>query len=105
MSCIRESSLDADIEEASIRPNDFLSFCSAHPNLECVFFNGVHAESSYRKYVLPLLGSEFGYLKYQRLPSTSPAHASLSYEQKLAAWRHVMRVQSCDYAQASQAGS
>ena len=86
-SCTRKSSLDADIVASSITANDFLSFYSAHPNIAQVFFNGAHAEASYKKHVLPVLDRELEHLKYQRLPSTSPAHASLSFEQKLQAWR------------------
>ena len=86
-SCTRKSSLDADIVAASITANDFLSFYSAHPKIVLVFFNGAHAEASYKKHVLPVLGRKFEHLKYQRLPSTSPAHASLSFEQKLQVWR------------------
>ena len=43
-SCIRNSSLDSHIEEASVIPNDFDSFFLRHPNIAYVFFNGVKAE-------------------------------------------------------------
>lgn len=83
-SCTRHSSMDADIEAGSIMVNDFASFFRAHPRITRVFFNGTMAEQSFRKHVLPTI--EFPALHYQRLPSTSPAYASMSYAQKLAAW-------------------
>ena len=86
-SCVREGSLDADIDEASIVPNDFSAFFDAHSQIEQVFFNGAKAEACFRRYVSPQL-SDRG-LKLTRLPSTSPAHASLSLPQKLRAWRAV----------------
>ncbi len=86
--CHRESSLDSDIVDASIVPNDFAAFFAAHPNIDHVYFNGAKAESSYRRHVSPTLADPdpVGYL---RLPSTSPAHASLSLQQKLAAWKRI----------------
>ncbi len=86
-SCTRNSSLDADIVSSSITANDFLSFYRSHPKITQVFFNGVHAEASYKKHVLPALDGEFEHIAYRRLPSTSPANASLTFEQKLTAWR------------------
>src|SRR5258706_15497472 len=86
-SCVREGSLDADIDEDSIVPNDFHAFFEAHPRVKHVFFNGAKAETCFRRYVSPDL-SDRG-LMFTRLPSTSPAHASLSLEKKLRAWRAV----------------
>jgi len=86
--CTRESSLDSDIVESSIVPNDFKTFFGSHPNVSHVYFNGAMAEKSYRKHVLPTLG-ETPPLTYIRLPSTSPAHASLTVEAKIAAWKCV----------------
>ena len=83
--CTRESSLDSDIVESSIVPNDFESFFAAHPNLNRIYFNGAMAEKSYRKHVLPRLGEQ-SRLRYARLPSTSPAHAALTLEAKITAW-------------------
>jgi hypoxanthine-DNA glycosylase len=86
-SCVREGSLDADIDEGSIVPNNFQAFFAAHPRLRYVFFNGAKAEACFRRYVkLDLAGHG---LSFSRLPSTSPAHASLSLPQKLKAWRAV----------------
>lgn len=84
-SCKRQSSMDADIDENSIHPNDFESFFLTHRHITRVFFNGAMAEKCYRKHVLPRLESLP--LNYQRLPSTSPANASMPYEQKLNVWR------------------
>ena len=86
-SCVRAGSLDSDIDEASIVPNDFPAFFDAHPQIGHVFFNGAKAEACFRRYVSPQL-TDRG-LKFTRLPSTSPAHASLSLEKKVRAWRVV----------------
>jgi len=88
-SCTRAGSLDADIENGSIVPNDFKKFFAGHPLIRRVYFNGATAESCYRRHVLSLLPAPP--LEYRRLPSTSPAHAALSYEKKRAAWRVVAR--------------
>jgi len=82
-SCTRPGSLDADI--SSMIPNDFETFFLSHPHISQVYFNGAMAEQSYQRHVLPGLTPRP--LHYLRLPSTSPAHASLSYEQKLSLWR------------------
>ncbi len=86
--CHRQSSLDSDIVEDSIVPNDFVAFFDSHPNIERVYFNGAKAESAYRKHVAPGLAKGDS-ITYCRLPSTSPAHASLSLEQKVAAWKRI----------------
>lgn len=88
-SCVRPGSLDADIEEGSIAVNDFAGFFDAHPGIGAVFFNGAKAESAYRRHVLKGLPSPACALPVRRLPSTSPAHAALSFEGKLAAWEQL----------------
>lgn len=87
-SCTRHSSLDADIVADSICANDFASFFRSHPQITRVFFNGAMAEQCFHKQVQPLLEPQP--LHYRRLPSTSPANASLRYEQKLQAWRAIL---------------
>ena len=84
--CEREGSLDADIRNAV--PNDFAGFLRAHPQLRRVCLNGGKAASLFRRQVLPSLPAALADpLVCLDLPSTSPAHAAISYEQKLAAWR------------------
>lgn len=84
-SCVREGSLDTRIEEEIA--NDFAAFFRAHPRLRHVFFNGAKAEASYRRHVGNPASEA---IRYTRLPSTSPAHASLSAARKLAAWRAIL---------------
>lgn len=92
-SCTRETSLDSDIDAGSIVANDFAAFFRAHPRIRTVCFNGAKAESCYRKHVLAtLIGTEE--FEYHRLPSTSPAHAAMSYARKVAAWRAVLEAPS-----------
>ena len=86
-SCRREGSLDSDIDEASIVPNPFAEFLGAHPGIRDICFNGTKAESAWRRHVVPSLPPEALRIRTRRLPSTSPAHASLGHREKLRAWR------------------
>jgi double-stranded uracil-DNA glycosylase len=93
-SCERDGSLDSDIELDSIVVNDFGRFYAQHPRIEAVFCNGGAAFASYRRRVMPSLRGEAARLPVVQLPSTSPAHATLSRTAKLAAWRVVANVLS-----------
>lgn len=85
-SCHREGSLDSDIDHSTIEPNDFKRFFSNHTKIKTVFFNGTKAEQLFNKNVLKTLGQQHQDLAYYRLPSTSPAHAAMTMEQKLKKW-------------------
>ncbi|WP_409524655.1 DNA-deoxyinosine glycosylase [Nitrincola sp. MINF-07-Sa-05] len=89
-SCVRVGSLDADIDEGSLKVNDFESFFRRHPDIRHVVFNGAKAEQSFRRYALPEL--RLDYLSYTRLPSTSPAHAAMKLENKCKAWQTIYHV-------------
>ena len=84
--CIRKGSLDSSIDKSSIVTNDFKLFFSEHPEIRHVFFNGKKSEQEYRKQVLAGISEDYEYLQYHSLPSTSPAMASLSREEKLSQW-------------------
>jgi TDG/mug DNA glycosylase family protein len=90
-SCHREGSLDSSIDDESSIPNDFYSFFAAHQKISHVFFNGAKAEKEYKKYVLPTLANTFSNLEYLRLPSTSPALASMTKDEKLKKWSIIGR--------------
>jgi hypoxanthine-DNA glycosylase len=88
-SCHRQGSLDTAIERRALRVNDFAAFLRRHPQVGCVLFNGATAETLFRRHVLPTL--EPRALALARLPSTSPAHAGMKYQRKLAQWRRALR--------------
>lgn len=88
--CFRTGSLDSDIDNQTIVANDFQAFFAGHTDIGRVFFNGAKAESVYLKKVWPCLEGASANLPLQRLPSTSPAHAAMSLEQKLDAWRVIL---------------
>jgi TDG/mug DNA glycosylase family protein len=85
--CDRPGSLDSAIVASSMVPHDLVGFFQRHQTIRAVYFNGAMAEKAYRKQVVPLLTEPFAGLPTVRLPSTSPAHAALSYQDKLAQWQ------------------
>lgn len=95
-SCRRFGSLDSDIEAESIVANDFGRFFGRHRHIQHVYFNGAGAEVLYRRHVLrslPLAPDRM----YTRLPSTSPANASIPLPTKASAWRVVLTTPSRNF--------
>jgi hypoxanthine-DNA glycosylase len=78
--CRRPGSLDADIREATL--NDLPRLLTLAPGLRAFAHNG--GESARAMRVTAALGRPV-----HRLPSTSPANASWSFERKRAAWQAV----------------
>ncbi|WP_374602992.1 DNA-deoxyinosine glycosylase [Arenimonas sp.] len=85
-SCHREGSLDAAIDRASMRVNAIDRLVQSQPRLERIVFNGAFAEQVYRSHIHAQVESVRP-VSTVRLPSTSPANATFSYDRKLAAWR------------------
>lgn len=79
--CERQGSLDSAIRKAAA--NDFARLRRLCPKLHTVGFNG-QASGKY--------AAHFASQGYRTLvlPSTSPAHASLTLEQKLAHWQELV---------------
>jgi TDG/mug DNA glycosylase family protein len=90
-SCARSGSLDAAIDRTSIMTNDFSSFFASHVHIERVCFNGGAAASIFARQVQPHLPRHLD-LQYIRLPSTSPANASIPVADKLVAWATALKV-------------
>jgi len=86
--CVRPGSLDADIQHEGMVVNDFRGLLDRHPEICRVYFNGAKAEQLFEKMVLPTLAN--GDVFRRRLPSTSPANASMKFQKKLAAWRCIV---------------
>jgi len=89
-SCTRESSLDSDIDPATIVPNDFRRFFASHRHIRRVCFNGAKAAALYARHVQPNL-PDAPAVEHLRLPSTSPANAGVPRAEKLRAWRVIQR--------------
>jgi hypoxanthine-DNA glycosylase len=83
-SCSRVTSSDALITDP--RPNDIPGFLKKHPRITIILINGRKAEQLFEKH----FGSAITIPRVY-LPSTSPAHASLSYAKKLKVWNAAVR--------------
>jgi len=81
-SCIRPGSMDSDIKHAEL--NDFNTFFSEHPSIKRVLCNGQTSFKIFSKYAH---SGKLYNIEVIPLPSTSPAFASMRFEQKLDAWR------------------
>jgi double-stranded uracil-DNA glycosylase len=85
-SCQRDGSLDSAIRAEQV--NDFASFFVSQPLLTAIGFNGAKAWHSFKRHVLvqQIVPPQ---LKLIVLPSTSPAHAALSFSDKLQQWQQL----------------
>jgi G:T/U mismatch-specific DNA glycosylase len=87
--CRRAGSSDAEIRDAA--PNDILSLIRRAPRLRRIFFNGAEAERLFHRFWRSALDEEpLRDIERIRLPSTSPAHATRSLEEKLELWRRLL---------------
>jgi len=77
----RPGSLDLSIQRGSEVPNDFAAFLAAHPHIKLICFNGAKAAALFREHVKPSVSVEC-----IDLPSTSTAHAAMSFEEKVKRW-------------------
>ncbi len=87
--CQRPGSLDSSIDVKTARANNFTDLLQRFPGIRAILFNGATSEKYFRQLVLPTLRTT-SELTLLRMPSTSPAHAGMSFEQKLGAWRQLL---------------
>lgn len=85
-SSLRPGSMDSDIDLAAARANDFSSFLDSHAGIRRVYFNGRKAQIMFERLVAASHPGLAGKLTFETLPSTSPAFASMPYEEKLRKW-------------------
>jgi len=85
-SAVRPGSLDAAIEPRTASPNDFPLFLREHPRIRRICFNGQKAAAMFEQLVVADLEDQAGALTFVTLPSTSPAHAAMKFEEKLRKW-------------------
>ena len=88
--CEREGSLDSAIRNPLL--NDFPALLSRCPQLEGIGHNGAESHRHVRAVLQALQPSGLeGRVQVHKLPSTSPANASWSFDRKRAAWQAVMQ--------------
>ena len=80
---VRPGSMDADIDIGSAIANPLGPLLERETSIVLVAFNGRAAESMFRRFV----HGPFRPLEFVRLPSTSPAYASLTLAEKIGRWR------------------
>lgn len=89
----RRGSSDAAIAHDAIS-NNFRAFFHAHPHVRLICFNGATAARLYERRVISTLSESARAIPRQTLPSTSAAHASLSFAGKAARWSQIWTADS-----------
>ena len=82
--CTRPGSLDSHIQTPV--PNDFPALFKRYPAVHTLLFNGQAAATYFKRFY----GWQLPGKMLVVLPSTSPAHASLSYATKLTRWKKIL---------------
>jgi len=83
----RQGSLDSAIEADGLVINNFDFLQEANTSVQRILCNGAKAHQLFTKHVAKPLNLQQQLIQ---MPSTSPAHASLSFEQKLAVWQQAL---------------
>lgn len=86
-SCQRQGSLDSAIKEPLA--NDFAGLFAQFPALKKVIFNGKEAEKLFKRWVIKQQNVPQD-LELWCAPSTSPANAALTLEDKWLFWQEVL---------------
>ncbi len=84
--CEREGSLDSAINVETEMANDLWGFLENHQKIESICFNGQKSFQIFKKHILkqnPQICNDY---QLWKLPSTSPANASMKMNEKLAQW-------------------
>ena len=85
---VRPGSMDANIRLDTAEVNDFNGFLRQHAGIRRICFNGRKAEQMFGNFVR--LDPALGAVAMHALPSTSPAYASMPFDDKLARWREII---------------
>lgn len=82
--CKREGALDSKI--CCVQYNDIPGLLKRYPNIRAIFLNSRTSEKAFQTKFSNTIKIPAYYL-----PSTSPAHASLSFQKKLKAWSLILK--------------
>jgi len=87
-SCVRPGSLDSAIQRSSEQANPLAEWLIHRPSVTRICFNGKTAEALFKRHI-KAKNPTFAAIQSQQfltLPSTSPAMAAMSLEEKFALW-------------------
>jgi hypoxanthine-DNA glycosylase len=85
--CERRGSLDSAITANSEVPNAIVALLAQRPAIKTIALNGAKAAQAFTRHVAKQLAPErLRGLVLHALPSTSPAHASMSRDEKIRRW-------------------
>ena len=90
--CVRPGSLDSSIRHDTVVANDFAALFAVCPHITQVFFNGAKAAELFRRLVIKNAQLQLPDIETHQLPSTSPANARMTLEQKVRAWEIVREI-------------
>lgn len=86
--CERRGSLDSAIRPASEKANLVAELLQSHHSIRTVLFNGKKAETTFKRHINPQLhGLHTAKIRYETLPSSSPANARLTVAEKCKSWQ------------------
>lgn len=85
--CDRHASCDQSIRNP--RANDIAALLEDHPTIVCIALNGKVGATRWMRQLLPDVMNRT-HIRVVSLPSSSPANARLSLEEKAAAWAVIM---------------
>ncbi len=89
--CERHGSLDSAIQQQGASVNDFMHLFERFPAISVLAFNGQAAHKAFLKHTArdARLSICLKEKKLLSLPSTSPANAAISFEEKLRRWQAI----------------
>jgi TDG/mug DNA glycosylase family protein len=91
--CERRGSLDSAIERESEVPNAIAALLQQRREIRTVAFNGAKAAQAFARHITrDVPASRLRELELLALPSTSPAHASMTREEKRRLWSVLAQV-------------
>ena len=85
----RPGSLDSDIHASTVHYNPVDQLIPKLPKLKGILLNGGAAMTLFKRAGFNQTANENG-VTFVQLPSTSPAHASMTLEEKRVAWHSVL---------------
>jgi double-stranded uracil-DNA glycosylase len=85
-SCERKGSLDSAIRTSTIVANDIPGLLLQCPDIRWIFLNGSRAWNEFKRRIEPLIRSRMPAVSLYKMPSTSPAMATMSFKQKKESW-------------------